>query len=157
MAESGRGYRGVIDVKEKVFFAAILAVFLLASLLWYNYLHRPILLSPQNVFEQAFVEPVQAASAMDGGNSLQFGFDYWIKFRYSEPVHLRKASEFKPGVVEVGRSWFAEKWPHDQALRDPISSYQLLEHTEQGIGKVVHEWLLINKVRNYYCYRNWGM
>src|ERR1700722_13346133 len=109
MLEYNRGHRGVIDVKEKVFFSAVLIVFLLAALLWYNYLHRPILLTPETVFEQAFVEPVGAATALDGGNSLKFGFDYWIKFRFSEAVHLRKAQEFKPAVVEVGRSWFAQK------------------------------------------------
>ena len=157
MLENNRGYRGVIDIREKVLFAVALIIVLLASLLWYNYIHRYILLSPQKVFEQAFVEPVDAATDLDGSNNVKFGFDYWIKFKYPAHVHLRKASEFKFTVAEVGRRWFAEKWPKDQALQDGASSYELLARTEQGVGKIVQEWLLINTKRNYYFYRNWGM
>jgi hypothetical protein len=157
MLENNRGNRGVLDLKEQLFFAGALIVFLLAGLLWYNYVHRTVLVSPQMLFEQTFLEPVDSIVDLEGDNSLKFGFDYWIRFRSTNSVHLRYPQEFKPSVAEVGRRWFADKWKDDRALHDAASNYQFFMSSNYGVGKVVHDWFLINKKQRRCFYRHWGM
>src|SRR5271154_1376681 len=108
MLENRRSDRGVLEIKEKVLFTGALVICLLATLLWYNYIHRTVLLPPQSIFEQTFIEPIGSVIDLEGGNNLKFGFDYWIRFRSTGPIHLRYPQQFRGSVAEVGRHWFAE-------------------------------------------------
>lgn len=146
-----------MDNREKVFFVSALIVFLLGGLLWYNYVHRPPVFSPRNLFQQTFEESPDSVTDLEGGNHINLGFDYWIRFKSSIPVHLRDAKEFKPYVAEVGRNWFADKWKDERSLHDTASSYEYLTRSRYGVGHVSHDGLLINKKQKSYFYRNWGM
>jgi hypothetical protein len=113
--------------------------------------------SPIQLFEKAFVEPVGSVQDLQGDSKSMVGYDSWLRFTSTNDVTLRNAKDFKSYISEVGRSWFAEKYPGDKALQQPVSDYQYMLRTKDTIGNIVNEGLLINKKTHNYYYRTWGI
>jgi len=157
MLKSYRNNRGNLTLKEKSIFIGSLLLFFLGALLWYNYMHRTVVLTPEKLFEETFVEPVTSVRQLEGGNSQSFGNDFWIKFVSDTPVHLRNPQEFKTSVAEVGRRWFSEKYPADGCLRDAAVNYEFYMFNSSVVGKTTQGWFLTNKKRKRYFYRHWDM
>ena len=157
MLDNQRSDQGIIDIQEKAFFAGVLIIVSLGALLWYNYIHRPPVFSAESLFTQSFMESPSSVTNLEGDENQNFGFDSWIKFKSPTTIHLRNTQELKPGLAEVGRRWFTEKWKLDPVLHDTASSYEYFESDHRDIGKVLHQWLLINKKQHCYFYRKWGM
>ncbi len=144
------------QLKLLIIFTLII-IFVIGGVYSYFKMIKTMEFSPQKLFEQAFVEPVESVTMISGDSKNLLGFDSWIRFKSNSEIHLKNATDFKPYISEVGRSGFAEKYPGDRSLQQPVNTYDYLVRTEHTVGKIVNEALLINKTSHEYFYRIWGM
>lgn len=138
---------------------SLVIVLIIILAIWYSYhrLTKTLQFSPQALYEKTFVEPLESIKDLSGTSKATVGFDSWIRFNCPTGANLRNAKEFKPYIAEVGRVWFAEKYADDRVLCQPINNYEYFVRSENNVGNIVNEALLINKSTHDYFYRTWGL
>lgn len=110
----------------------------------------------EKVYSRYFDTPITSVSELDGKTSWTTNFEAYCRFKYSDKVQLKHASEFHSRWAEDARRWFAERWPDDRALWDRDANLTFLYRVDNSPEAIRNEWLLHNKRTNDYYFRVWG-